>query len=112
MSSRSDEGVHPIGRVWRVGEDLLQQLRHNRYPLTRGLKDKFFFAPGEVVVQGAARSAALLKDLVQARAMEALAVYQAGCGLDHVYAGVLSHTFFIAHLTEYVDRSIMMTGLH
>jgi hypothetical protein len=75
MSSRFDEGVHPIGRVWRVGEDLLQQLRHNRYPLARGLKDKFLFAPGEVVVQGAARSTALLKDLVQARAMEALAVY-------------------------------------
>src|SRR5919112_1233195 len=99
MSSRFDEGANPVGGVRRVGEDLLQQLRHNRYPLARGLKDKFLFAPREVVVQGAARSAALLKDLVQARAMEALAVYQAGCGLDHVCAGVLSHKFFIAHLT-------------
>ena len=112
MSSRFDEGVHPIGRVWRVGEDLLQQLRHNRYPLARGLKDKFLFASGEVVVQGAARSTALCKDLVEARAMEALAVDQASCGLNHMFAGVLSHKFFIAHLTEYVDRSIMMIGLH
>src|SRR5215212_11638353 len=112
MSSRLDEGVHPLGGVRRVSENLLQQLRHNRYPLARGLKDKFLFAPGEVIVQGATRSAALFEDLVEARTMEALAVYQAGCGLDHVCAGVLSHRFFIAHLTEYVDRSIMMTGLH
>src|SRR5215216_6108451 len=105
MSSRFDEGANPIGGVRRVGEYLLQQLRHNRYPLARGLKDKFLFAPNELILQGDARSAAVLKDLVQARAMEAPAVYQAGCGLDHVCAGVLSHKFFIAYLTGYVDRS-------
>jgi hypothetical protein len=80
--------------------------------LARGLKDKFLFAPGEVVVKGAAWSPALLKDLVQASAMEPLAVDQASCGFDHAVSGVLSHRVCIAYLTEYVDRSIMMTGLH
>jgi hypothetical protein len=80
--------------------------------LARGLEDEFLFTSREMIVEGASRSAALCKDVVQASAMEALAVDQAGCGLDHAFAGVFRHRVFVAHLTGYVDRSIMMTGLH